>query len=115
MRCFVNNPAVEQVVKWLAGSDLQGSRRKLAIKEFGTTDSTLRRHLMRAGTNWTILLDRERRKRSDCLLANGVLCVDTLTVETGFVERNSYYFAFRRWYGKTFREYKASLKVNRAA
>ena len=64
----------------------------------------LRRRLLAEGTNYTALLEAERRRRCDQLLQeHGRRCYGKIVAaELGYVELNSFYRAFKAWHGTGF-------------
>jgi len=70
---------------------------------------TLQRRLQEAGYNYTRLLDESRSQLAQKYLASGDKSADEIGYLLGYAETTSFARAFRRWHGKSPREFALQL------
>lgn len=98
----------QRIVAHLAICDLRRARAEIVARELSMSDSTMRRHLASEGSSFQTLLDDERKRRVQSMHGcHGKRLADAC----GYTELNSFYRAFRRWYGRNFIEYRLSCGV----
>ncbi|PQA42482.1 AraC family transcriptional regulator [Amnimonas aquatica] len=68
---------------------------------------TLRRRLAELGTSYQMIIEQLRRGRAVELLLHSTLTVDQIAAELGYQDPSNFGRAFRRWTGKSPREYRA--------
>lgn len=89
---------------FLASSDLSRVRADDLARHCNMSCTTMRRRLRTSGATWSRLVDAERQTRCQRILqergrrAYGKV----MQSELGYSELNSFYRAFRRWYGTPF-------------
>ena len=95
---------VGAVREHLSECDLKRCRRRNIADQVGTSNTMLGKHLAQSGVKFAELLEAERMARCERLMrkhgrhAYGKV----LASELGYREVNSFYRAFRRWYGVHF-------------
>ncbi len=80
----------------LAQAGLQPVASRLAMSA-----RTLERRLAIQGLSFQRLVDGQRRARALWLLRNTDLCIDQIAIELGFSGAKNFSRTFRRWYGGT--------------
>lgn len=74
---------------------------------------TLQRQLAIEGVRFQELLDRERRDLAVHYLAEPMLQLSQIASLLGYAEQSTLNRSFRRWFGKTPRQYRAELRAGR--
>jgi len=74
------------------------------------SERTLKRHLQAEGLNFQALLDSVRESDSRRLLANRALSVEQVAQAVGYNEPANFTRAFRKWTGKSPRDYRHGLQ-----
>jgi len=75
--------------------------------ELGLSERTLRRRLSELGTSYQMLIEQLRRGRAVELLLHSGLPVEQIAAELGYEDPSNFGRAFRRWTGRSPREYRA--------
>ena len=100
----------EKVIDYLRDIDLARARSDDAGRAIGMGRFNMARALEAEGTTYGRLLDCERRRRCEILLAVNPR-PDTVLIarKIGYTEPNSASRAFKRWFGMTLRQHKREL------
>jgi AraC-like DNA-binding protein len=75
----------------------------------GLSYRTLCRRLRREGTSHSILLDEHRRRLAERYMRDPNLSISEVAEQLGYSDPTSFYKAFRRWTGRSPREYRRLL------
>lgn len=94
-------------IQWhLHTADLAGITAESVATALGVSVKTLRRAARQDGFTFKQLLDAERKRRCDLLLAERKPYVGLVQRVTGYDSCGSVTRAFRRWYGVTLEDFK---------
>ena len=77
-------------------------------RALGLSTRTLKRRLAAEGTDFTPLLDEQRRHRALLLLRSADLSVEAVAEQVGYSDVANFTRAFRRWSGTTPTAYRRS-------
>jgi AraC-like DNA-binding protein len=80
-----------------------------AARTLGLSSRTLKRRLADEGTDFTTLLDEQRRQRALLLLRSANLSVEAVAEQVGYSDVANFTRAFRRWSGTTPTAYRSSF------
>jgi AraC-like DNA-binding protein len=86
-----------------------GAPLPLVARSLGMSTATLRRRLIEQGTNYRVLVEQIRRDSALLMLENPQLPIAEIAFELGYSHLSAFDRAFRRWYGRSPREYRESL------
>lgn len=96
-----------EIRRHLAESELAGITVPKLARQLNISDTTLRRRLREEGYNFESLLVEERKIRCRQILRDRPqLPAKCIFEELGYFEQNSFYRAFKAWFGCTFSDYK---------
>jgi AraC-like DNA-binding protein len=87
----------------------QGAPLPLVARGLGMSAATLRRRLIEQGTHYRIIVEQIRRDSALHKLENPQLPIAEIAAELGYSHLSAFDRAFRRWYGRSPREYRDSL------
>ncbi len=79
-----------------------------AAKSLSLSTRTLKRRLAAGGTDFSTLLDEQRRERALLLLRSPELSIEAIAERTGYSDVANFTRAFRRWTGTTPSAYRRS-------
>lgn len=82
---------------------------RVVAAELCMSERTLRRHLQREGTSFTLLCERARQRVAEQLLAVRRLPIDQIAEHLGYAEASSFIHAFKRWRGSTPHAFRLAL------
>jgi len=103
----------EKVATYLRTCDLRKARQPVVAHALHMSARTLCRSLEAEGVSFQSLLDTERQRRCDNALAqNPSIRGKRLMADLGYTELNSFYRAYARWTGKSFRERRHTTATN---
>ncbi len=74
---------------------------------------SLQRHLSTRSTTFETVMDRVLTRHSMTLLARGEMSITKLALQLGYNDPSHFVRAFRRWTGRTPREFRRSLGITR--
>jgi AraC-like DNA-binding protein len=97
---------IEQVIDLLVRCKGRWPTIDEAAGRIGTSSRTLRRRLEDGHTSYRELLEDVRRKQAEELLARTGLSVEQIADSLGYAETASFTHAFKRWTGRSPREYR---------
>lgn len=101
--------ATEKVINHLATCDIRRSQRNTVARALAMSQTTMARRLAAEGVQFSDLLAAEKKRRCLAILAehktNGKSMMDAL----GYNELNSFYRAFKPWFGQNYRDYKREI------
>lgn len=80
-----------------------------AARELGTSTRALQRTLRDAGQTFRDLADQVRRDRAEALLRRPDLAIIDVALMVGYADQPSFQRAFRRWFGVTPGEFRATM------
>ncbi len=101
---------IAQVRQVVAGYDSNFPTLPEIAKTLGHSDRTLRRKLNDAGISYRDILDEHKKKRALDMLAQKDMTISALTESLGYTESTSFLRAFKRWTGKTPKQYIKELR-----
>ena len=108
--------AARDVRRALAGRLAHGDATLAAVaKDLATTPRTLQRRLADDGWSYQELMEDTRRRAAAHYLGDRSLSIGEVSYLLGFSEVAAFHRAFRRWYGCTPREFRASSGGRAAA
>jgi len=81
----------------------------VVARDLAITPRTLQRRLAAEGWSFRALVEDTRRRAAAHYLANRSLSIAEVSYLVGFSEVAAFHRAFRRWHGRTPREFRASL------
>jgi len=81
-------------------------------RKIGMSSRTLRRRLEEKGTTYRALLEEVRRKQVEDLVARTALTVEQIADSLGYAETASFTHAFKRWTGRSPREFRSEHAVD---
>lgn len=100
----------------LAKSDLRTIRRDAVAMSLGVTEGLLHQRLVQEGTSYRALLYYERKWRARHLLDdNAGASLADLAKHCGYANVEQTSRAFKAWFGKTFVDYRRSIKIQKEA
>lgn len=101
----------EQVQQYLANCDMSRARRALVARDLALSSSALGRRLVGEGTTFQALVVAEQKRRVLSMpRAYGKQMMDAC----GYTELNSFYRAFRKWFGIGYLEHRMARHVSTA-
>jgi AraC-like DNA-binding protein len=93
-----------------AALDGGDARLELVARRMGVGARTLQRRLGEHGTTYARLLDEVRRETAERWVEQGTMSFGEIAFGLGFSEPSAFHRAFKRWTGRTPREYKGSMR-----
>jgi AraC-like DNA-binding protein len=84
-------------------------RRDVVAEQLRLSERTLQRRLSEEGTNFQELVDQTRRELAHQYLSIGRLTPKEMSFELGFSDPSNFYRACKRWFGRSPREFRASM------
>ncbi len=106
---FAERRVTHQVRQVLCRSLPQGEPKRAAVADaLHLSQRTLQRRLQDEGTSFQHLLDDTRRELAEQYLAQPHLALLEIAYLLGFADPSNFFRAFRRWFGVTPGEYRAS-------
>jgi AraC-like DNA-binding protein len=99
---------IEQVVDLLVRCRARWPTVDEAAGQLGTSARTLRRRLESARTSYRELVEGVRRKQAEELLSQTKLSVEQIADSLGYAETASFTHAFKRWTGRSPREFRVN-------
>ncbi|HEY8091395.1 MAG TPA: AraC family transcriptional regulator [Polyangiaceae bacterium] len=99
-------PHVREVTR--AALDAGDARLEIVARRLGVGARTLQRRLGEHGTTYARLLDEVRRETAERWVEQGTRSFGEIAFGLGFSEPSAFHRAFKRWTGRTPREYKTS-------
>jgi len=108
----INHPDIQiQVERILMEAVHLGIGREDLASQLHMSESTLQRRLGEAGTTFQNLLDTERRRRAEQLLALTQLPLIDISQLLGFADNSAFSRAFRRWQGVSPLQYRQQSQI----
>jgi AraC-like DNA-binding protein len=104
----VRSSEVEQVVDLLVRCKGRWPSIEETSGTMGLSAHTLRRRLDEKGTRFSALLEQVRHKQARELLARTVMSVEQIADSLGYAETASFTHAFKRWTGRSPRQFRAA-------
>jgi AraC-like DNA-binding protein len=101
-----------QIKQIIAGYDKSFPSLPHVAKTLGSSERTLRRKLQDLGMSYREILDDHKKKRALDMLALQGMNITALTQSLGYTESTSFLRAFKRWTGKTPKQYMKILTKN---
>ena len=101
-----------EVQRYLQSCDLSRATRPDAARSMGISQNAMAKRLRKEGASFSELLEHERRWRCvGGLSKNRHMEGDQLARKCGYTHRESFYRAFRQWYGVTLTQWRATRGV----
>lgn len=88
---------------------LYGYNIERAAESIGLKTRTLQRYLAATGTTFLDLVEAEKKDKAAFFLRDQSVCIKTVAECLGYSDTSSFYIAFKKWYGKTPKQYMAGL------
>ena len=107
----VRSTEVEQVVDVLVRCQGRWPSIEETSKKLGVSARTLRRRLEEKRTSYRGLLEEVRRKQAEELLTRTTLTVEQIGDSLGYAETASFTHAFKRWAGRSPRDFRNRARV----
>ncbi len=101
---------VAQVHQVVAGYENNFPALSDIARTLGVSDRSLRRKLKDSGVSYRKILDDHKKKRALDMLAQKEMSISSLTESLGYSEAASFLRAFKRWTGKTPKQYMKALR-----
>jgi len=101
---------IAQVRQVVAGYESNFPTLPEIAKTLGSSDRTLRRKLKDSGVSYQGILDEHKKKRALDMLAQKDMTISALTESLGYTESTSFLRAFKRWTGKTPKQYIKEIR-----
>lgn len=89
-----------------AALDAGDARLELVARRLGVGARTLQRRLGGSGTTYARILDEVRRDKAQRWVAQGTMSLGEIAFGLGFSEPSAFHRAFKRWTGRTPRDYR---------
>jgi AraC-like DNA-binding protein len=107
-----SEPSFREQVRRMLWSELTETVPTLprAARRLGMSDRTLQRQLRDQGTTFAELLAELRREMAPSLLRDGRLSVSEVAFLLGYEDPSAFRRAFRRWFGRSPRSYRAAAE-----
>lgn len=104
--CRRDAPTRERLLHWLQGAIAGGSPTlQQAAQALHLAPSTLQAHLRDEQTSFSALLEQVRMAYACEELRQGLLSIEQIAAQLGYAERVSFFRAFKRYTGKTPRQF----------
>jgi len=107
----VRSSEVERVVDLLVRCKGRWPSIEEVAGKMAVSTRTLRRRLDEKGTSFSGLLEEVRQKQAKELLAGTVMSVEQIADSLGYAETASFTHAFKRWTGRSPREFRSSASA----
>jgi AraC-like DNA-binding protein len=111
-RSTIRSSEVERVVDVLVRCKARWLTIEEMSRKIGMSSRTLRRRLEEKGTTYRALLEEVRRKQAEDLVARTALTVEQIADSLGYAETASFTHAFKRWTGRSPREFRSEHAVD---
>ena len=75
-------------------------------QELNVTSRTVRRRLTAEGTRFQLIVEQSLRRRAIAMLEENLMTVEQISLTLGYSEASSFIHAFKRWTGKSPKDYR---------